>query len=246
MTTPYLSIVIPAYNEEPRIGATLDKVTRYLDAQAYDWEVVVVDDGSSDRTADIVSRHSVKDARVRLESQPHAGKGWAVRGGMLAATGERRMLCDADLAMPIEFLGHFLDKLSEGFDIAIGSRELPGSRRFDEPPARHWIGRAFNWSVRTFAVRRFQDTQCGFKCFTAQAAQALFSLQRTKGFGFDVEILFLAQKRGLHVTEIPIDWYHQPHSKVRPAVDAFIMLRDILFVRFTALFGGYDLTGRKN
>ncbi|MBM3944479.1 MAG: glycosyltransferase family 2 protein, partial [SAR202 cluster bacterium] len=226
VSAPHLSIVIPAYNEQARIGASLDKIARFLEGQPYGWEVVVVDDGSTDRTAAIVNERGAGNVRIRLESQPHAGKGWAVRHGMLAASGELRMLCDADLAMPIDFLPRFLEKMSEGFDVVIGSREVSGARRFDEPPARHWIGRAFNWCVRMLAVRRFQDTQCGFKCFTAGAARSLFTIQRTKGFGFDVEILFLALRQGLQVAEIPIDWYHQPHSKVRPMVDAFTMLRD--------------------
>ena len=239
MTSPLLSIVIPAYNEGARIAGTLDKVVRFLETQSYAWEVMVVDDGSTDGTAALVEERAKTDTRIRLERRPHAGKGWTVRHGMLAAKGKLRMLCDADLAMPIEFLPRFLSKIDEGYDAAIGSREAPGARRFGEPAGRHLIGRAFNWCVRMLAVRRFQDTQCGFKCFRAEAAETLFPLQRTKGFGFDVEVLYLAVRKKMRVAEVPIDWYHQPQSKVRPMVDSFVMLRDMVAVRMNGLLGRY-------
>jgi glycosyltransferase involved in cell wall biosynthesis len=239
LTSPSLSIVIPTYNEEPRIAGTLEKVVRFLEAQSYGWEVVVVDDGSTDGTAALVEERAKAEARIRLERRPHAGKGWTVRHGMLAAKGRLRMLCDADLAMPIEFLPRFLAKIDEGHDVAIGSREAHGARRFGEPAGRHLIGRAFNWCVRLLAVRQFQDTQCGFKCFRAGAAETLFPLQRTKGFGFDVEVLYLAVRKKMQVAEVPIDWHHQPRSKVRPMVDSFIMLRDMVAVRLNGLLGRY-------
>ena len=235
--------MIPAYNEQPRIGTTLDKIVRYLKQQSYKWEIIVVDDGSTDGTDAIVAGQHGRDNRIRLVKQVHIGKGGAVRRGMLAARGKRRMLCDADLAMPIVSLDRFLQKLSEGYDIAIGSREIAGANRFNEPSTRHWIGRVFNWVVRILAVRRFQDTQCGYKCFTSESAQVLFGLQRTKGFGFDVEILFLAQQKGLSVSEIPIDWYHQPGSKVRPIQDGFAMFKDVLALRLMSLCGRYNSTG---
>ena len=229
---PFLSVVIPAFNEEHRIGAALDAVVGYLDKQAYTWEVLVVDDGSSDRTEAVASQWAqAHDRRVRVETVPHGGKGWAVKRGMLAAAGEYRFMCDADLSMPIEGLEAFLDRMAEGYDIVIGSRQKAGARRYGEPRGRHIMGRVFNWSVRLMTVGGFEDTQCGFKCFRGQVADELFGLQRTKGFAFDVEILHTAVKKGLRVMEMPIDWYHQRASKVRPYVDSFLMLRDTALVR---------------
>ena len=240
MTNPHLSVVIPAYNEATRIVATLDAVAGYLSAEPFSWEIVVVDDGSSDGTARLVRSWSRDDSRVRVESIPHAGKGWAVRSGMLAAHGRLRFMCDADLAMPISNLDNFLKRIDDGYEVVIGSREAEGARRFDEPALRHVMGRVFNWSVKAIAVPGIQDTQCGFKCFRAAAAEDLFRLQRVPGFGFDVEILHLAFKRGYRVHELPIDWRYQPQSKVRPAVDSFQMLKDALMVRWRSIRGAYD------
>ena len=239
MAKPFLSIVIPAFNEEQRIGPTLESLVGYLERQPYAWEVMVVDDGSSDGTLSESARWSEKDDRVRIEHGAHAGKGWAVRRGMLAATGEYRFMCDADLAMPIEQLGTFLDRMAEGYHVVIGSRQITGARRFNEPTGRHLRGRFFNCTVRLLAVRGFDDTQCGFKCFRGDVAEELFVLQRAKGLAFDVEILFLALKKELRVLEMPIDWYHQRDSKVRPVIDSLSMLRDTLLVRLRDLSGKY-------
>jgi dolichol-phosphate mannosyltransferase len=236
---PHVSIIIPAFNEEGRIIATLEDVVRYLADRPHTWEVVVVDDGSSDDTPALVGNWISEHRGVRMESIPHTGKGGAVRHGMLAATGEYRFLCDADLAMPIDRLAAFLGRMGAGYDIVIGSRQVAGARRFHEPATRHMMGRLFNWSVRLLAVGGFLDTQCGFKCFTEAAAEELFSLQKTEGFGFDVEILYLATKRGMRVLEMPIDWYHQEASKVRPGVDSFLMLKDTMLIRWRDLRGGY-------
>ena len=237
---PYLSVVVPAFNEERRIDATLEDLVKYLDGQSYTWEVVVVDDGSTDATASIVRRQVEElQATVRLESIPHSGKGWAVRHGMLAASGQYRFMCDADLAMPIEHLGAFLDRMEEGYDVVVGSREIEGARRFDEPLGRHLRGRVFNWLVRLIAVGGFKDTQCGFKCFRGEVAQELFRLQTTRGWGFDVEILHLAVQRRLRVLEMPIDWYHREFSKIRPVANSASMLRDTLMVRLRRIQGKY-------
>ena len=229
--TPFLSVVIPAFNEEKRIGATLETVLGYLSEQSYSWEVLVADDGSVDGTAALAARAAGADKRVRVERLQHGGKGWALRHGMLAASGEHRFMCDADLAMPIQQLGAFVRHMSEGHDIVIGSRQVAGARRFDEPFGRHLMGRVFNWCVRMLAVPDFEDTQCGFKCFRGSVADELFRLQRTKGFAFDVEILYMASRKGMKVIEIPIDWHHQESSKVRPFVDSLMMLRDTMLVR---------------
>ena len=236
---PHLSVIIPAFNESARIVPTLNKIAAYLDAQPYDWEALVVDDGSEDDTAELVERWAKRDSRVSVVRRPHFGKGWAVRSGMLEARGKYRFMCDADLAMPIEWLDKFLEKMDDGADIVIGSREAMGARRFDEPQYRHVMGRVFNRVVRTFAVGGFQDTQCGFKCFTEEAATALYERQRSKGMGFDVEILYLALKRGLRVEELPVDWYHQPVSRVRPGLDTLDMLKDIFLIRMRDLTGRY-------
>ncbi len=240
MTDPHLSVVVPAYNEATRILATLDAVAAHLSTKPFPWEIIVVDDGSSDGTAGLVESWARGEPRVRVESIPHAGKGWAVRHGMLAATGRLRFMCDADLAMPIAHLDDFIRRIYDGYDVVIGSREAEGARRFDEPALRHVMGRVFNWSVKAIAVRDIQDTQCGFKCFRAAAAEDLFRLQRVEGFSFDVEILHLALKRGYRVHELPIDWRYQPESKVRPAVDSFQMLRDAVLVRWRSARGAYN------
>ncbi|MEK7874397.1 MAG: dolichyl-phosphate beta-glucosyltransferase, partial [Chloroflexota bacterium] len=212
----FLSVVIPAYNEERRIGATLLDVAEYLERQPYSSETLVVDDGSSDGTAGVVEQCAREHPQVRLLRAPHGGKGHAVKTGMLAATGEYRFLCDADLSMPILELGKFLPPRLTDYDIAIGSREASGARRIGEPLARHVAGRVFNLFVRMAAVPGIQDTQCGFKCFRAEAAQALFPLQRLPGFAFDVEVLFLARRAGLRVVEVPIEWWYRAESKVSP------------------------------
>ncbi len=229
-------MVVPAYNERSRIERSLGTLTGYLSGRDLSWEVIVCDDGSDDGTAELVE--PVADGeRVRLVRLPHRGKGAAVRAGMLAARGRLRMMCDADLAMPVEQIADFLSAMGRGRDIVIGSRQIEGARRFDEPAARHLMGRLFNRCVRLIAVRGFEDTQCGFKCFTDRAAMALFPLQRSRGFGFDVEILHLAARAGMDVEEIPIRWHHQRESKVRPLLDPFLMLGDALSARARTAFG---------
>ncbi|MFH1559796.1 MAG: dolichyl-phosphate beta-glucosyltransferase [Chloroflexota bacterium] len=245
MAQPFLSIVIPAYNEEERIAQTLDTVVRYVQGQGYSWEVVVADDGSQDRTASLVEAAARENSGIRLVRLSHGGKGWAVKGGMIEARGQYRFLADADLSMPIEHLERFLPPCLTDFDIAIGSREAPGAQRFHEPIGRHLMGRAFNGMVRLLAVRGFSDTQCGFKCFEAQAAEALFPLQRGHGFGFDVEILFLAQRLDMRIKEVPVDWYYHEGSKVKPLRDSFLMLKDLLSVRWSSIRGRYGNLSQK-
>ena len=236
---PFLSLIIPAYNEEPRILDTLRSVVQHLGSQPYSWEVAVVDDGSTDATAAVVRAFADGHPNVCLISLSHGGKGWAVNHGMVSTTGEYRFLCDADLSMPIEQLSKFLPPQACDFDIAIGSREVSGARRIGEPRQRHIMGRIFNLMVRRLALPGLSDTQCGFKCFRGQAAQELFRLQRSHGFAFDVEILFLARKRGYRIIEVPIDWYYRAESKVRPYRDSLTMGRDILGIRWHHLMGRY-------
>ena len=233
-------MVVPAYNEEARIGRTLDAVAAYLEGRSFTWEILVVDDGSVDRTREIVEEAGRRNPGIRVLPVAHGGKGWAVRQGMLSARGRLRFMADADLAMPIDQLGGFLTRANEGYDVMIASREAPGARRFGEPHLRHLMGRVFNWVVRLLAVRGFQDTQCGFKCFTSEAADALFRVTHINGFGFDVELLYAAKKRGLSIVEIPIQWRYQPRSKVRPFRDSILALADILRIRLRSLAGKYD------
>ncbi|MBI2165905.1 MAG: glycosyltransferase family 2 protein [Chloroflexi bacterium] len=236
---PFLSIVIPAYNEERRILKTLERVLAFLKAQPYTWEVLVVDDGSTDSTAGQVEELARGEQGLRVLRLGHQGKGWAVKQGMLDARGRFRFFCDADLAMPIDQLPRFLERCTAGVPVVIGSREAPGARRFGEPLPRHWMGRIFNGLVRLLAVPGIMDTQCGFKCFSSESAEALFPAQRLKGFSFDVEVLFLARQLGLPVEEIPIDWYHNPNSKVIPWRDVWVMSRDLLRIRLLHRRGRY-------
>ena len=246
MPAPYLSVIIPAYNEASRIVATLEELSGYLQEQSYTWEVIVVDDGSEDDTASVVERWSSGEERFRLERILHSGKGAAVRQGMLAATGKYRFMCDADLAMPISHLSDFFNHMEQGNDVVIGSRQIAGANRFGESQFRHLLGRAFNGLVKLLAVRGFQDTQCGFKCFSAEAAQALFPFQRTEGWGFDVELLYIARKRRLRILEIPIDWRHDSDSRLGPASAGVNMLRDVIAVRWRSMRGVYSSSHSDN
>ncbi|MEX0788549.1 MAG: dolichyl-phosphate beta-glucosyltransferase [Anaerolineales bacterium] len=228
---PFLSIIIPAHNEESRLPSTLEAVFDFLGGQPYSAEVIVVDNASHDRTAEIARAQATLHPNLRVESQTVIGKGAAVRAGILAARGDFRFICDADLSMPIQEIRQFLPPALDGFDVAIGSRELPGSSRHDEPAYRHWIGRAFNTLVRWMAIPAFQDTQCGFKCFRGEVAEELFRQQRLDGWTFDVEVLFLALRRGYRVVEVPISWYYVPGSRVRVIADSFAMFFDLIRIR---------------
>ena len=236
---PFLSIVVPAYNEERRLPHTLPRIVDFLQAQAYPSEVIVVDDGSADGTAGVVEKLAADAASVRLIRNEHRGKGYAVKTGALAAAGDYIFLCDADLSMPIEEVASFLPPALEEYDVAIGSREIEGARRYDEPGLRHLMGRVFNTLVRLLAVRGFQDTQAGFKCFAREAAHEMFPYQTMVGFGFDVEILFIAQKRCYRIVEVPINWYYMRNSRVSPVSDSVRMFREILQVRMNDWRGLY-------
>ena len=229
---PYLSVVIPAYNEEMRISETVRQVVSYLGAQGYDWEIIVADDGSSDDTARLTVEAADGDPRVRVLSLPHGGKGWAVRNGMLAAAGEFRLLCDADLSVPIAQVERLLPDGGSGVDVAVGSREAPGAARYGEPGRRHMMGRVYNALARCLAAPGLADTQCGFKCYRGAAADLLFGEATINGFSYDVEVIHLARRSGMTVTEIGVDWHYREHSKVRPFRDAFSMTLDLLRIRW--------------
>ncbi len=236
----FLSIIVPAYNEERRLPESLPQIINFLRQQPYKAEIIVVDDGSVDRTADVVRQFQSTAPFLILHQVEHGGKGHAVKAGMLRARGEYLFLCDSDLSMPIDEVNKFLPPALECYDIAIASREIAGARRYNEPGYRHFMGRVFNLIVRLFAVRGIQDTQAGFKCFRREAAMQIFPLQTIKGWGFDVECLFIAQRRGLRIVEVPINWYYKERSQIRPLYDTWRMLIEVLRVRMNALRGLYD------
>jgi dolichyl-phosphate beta-glucosyltransferase len=229
--TPYLSIVIPALNEESRLPPTLSKIDAFLQQQDYEAEVIVVDNGSNDRTTEVVEDFAKEHSYVRLIRLQERGKGRAVKAGMLDAKGEYRFICDADLSMPIEEVSKFLPPNFEGQDIIIGSREGEGAQRIGEPEYRHIMGRVFNFIVKMTAVNEFEDTQCGFKMFKREAAEDLFSVQQMNGIGFDVELIYVALKRGYKVSDVPITWYFDPDSRMRLVQDTLHVLVEIWEIR---------------
>lgn len=240
LKTPFLSIIIPAYNEENRLPRTLEQVLSFLQTQPYSFEALVVENGSSDRTFEVAQKYAQTHPQVTVLKETQRGKGNAVRRGMLEAKGEYRFICDADLSMPIEEVKKFLPPQLNDFDIAIGSREAPGAVRYNEPSYRHFGGRAINLIIRLFILPGFQDTQCGFKCFRAEVAEDLFRQQTLTGWSFDIEILYLARRKKLRIKEIPIDWYFFKDSKVNALRDALKMISDIFVIHLNALRGKYD------
>jgi dolichyl-phosphate beta-glucosyltransferase len=229
---PHLAVVIPAYNEEPRIERSLERVREYLSGQGYSWSVLVVSDGSTDATPDIAARFASNDPRFAVNAYtPNQGKGCAVRTGMIEAEADWLLLCDADLAAPIEEV----EKLfAAGKPVAIGSRPLRESKlEVRQPWWRELAGRAFNAAVQLLAIRGIKDTQCGFKLFRRDAAKEIFPRCRLNGYGYDFEALMLAQRLGHEIAEVPIRWAHQEGSKVRLLRDGLRMLRDLVLLRLT-------------
>ena len=230
---PYLSVVIPAYNEAERIGATLDQVKSFLQRQPYSSEIILVDDGSRDRTSEIASEKLAKFPHRILKNPANFGKGNAVKRGMLTGSGRFLLFSDADLSTPIENVTEFLTALEKGsYSLVIGSRAVIGSQiERHQPFWREEMGKIFNRLARLWTFRAIRDSQCGFKCFTQEAARSLFSLQRIDGFSFDVEIIYLAQKLGYRILEAPVTWRNSPQSRVRLISDPLHMLVDILRIR---------------
>ena len=228
-----LSVVVPAYNEEDRIQRTLERLFEYYEAQDYDYDVVVVSDGSTDRTNAIVSSFASTHPKFSLlESQPNHGKGFVVRTGMLQATGDYVLFCDADLATPQEETEKLLPRNLAGCDITIGSRPLrESSLEIRQPWFREMLGRTFNGVVQLLAIKGIADTQCGFKIFTQKAAKDIFSRCKLDGFGFDLEALMIAKDLGYKIEEIPIRWMHQEGSKVRVLRDGTRMVLDLVKLR---------------
>jgi glycosyltransferase involved in cell wall biosynthesis len=242
MSSPYLSVVIPAFNEALRLGVTLDKVRQYLETRNYPTELIVVDDGSSDDTPVLLeeARHQRSTLRV-FRNQPNRGKGYSVRRGVLEARGELVLFTDADLSAPIEEANKLIAAAeTERADAAVGSRAL--ERRLigvRQPFYREFSGRVFNVLVRAFTGLKIRDTQCGLKLFRRATTRRAFELQRVEGFGFDPELLFLIQRLGGKVVEVPVRWNDNPATKVHFLRDSTRMFLDLAVLRWRAITGRY-------
>lgn len=237
------SIVIPAYNEGARLTATLEKVLAYVHTQGWDAEIIVVNDGSRDNTADLVRSFARNDPMLRLLENPgNRGKGYSVRHGILNARGQIVLFTDADLSSPIEEAPQLFAALEAGADIAIGSRWLRAETQTQRQPLhRQLFGRIFNLALRLTLGLHFADTQCGFKAFKQPAVQAIFPLQKIERWGFDPEILFLARKLKFKVKEVPVAWAHRDGTSINPVVDGSRMFMEMLRVRWYDLAGKYTV-----
>lgn len=236
---PRLSIVIPAYNEAARIGATLIDIHAYLVRQSHASEIIVVDDGSADATAEIV-RAGFPAVQV-ISYRENRGKGYAVRTGMLAAKGDIRLFFDADGSTPIDELDKAIPFIDGGADIVIGSRMVQGANVLvHQRWVREHVGRLFNVLLLALGLTRMRDTQCGFKAFTARSTEICFTRQTLDRFSFDVELLCIAQRHGLRIVEMPVRWINSPDTRVRMVRDAFPTMRDLLTIRHNLRKGAYD------
>jgi glycosyltransferase involved in cell wall biosynthesis len=242
MIIPDYSIVIPAYNESARIIPTLDRVLAYVQQQGWEVEIIVVNDGSRDDTANLVREYAAGGVNVRLVENPgNQGKGYSVRNGILHARGAVVLFSDADLSSPIEEAFKLLDSIHRGNDVAIGSRWLQSDLQTARQPIyRQILGRAFNLALKIVLGLSFTDTQCGFKAFTQRAARDVFGRQLIRRWGFDPEILFLAKQLGYKTEEIPVAWAHDERSKINPITDGMNMLLDLFRVRWNNISGKYD------
>jgi glycosyltransferase involved in cell wall biosynthesis len=250
--TAFLSVVVPAYNEERRLRATLEAILAFLTTQQFDAEVIVVDDGSADTTVEIAESIRASHPQVRIIRNDHRGKGYTVRAGMLLAQGRYILFTDADLAVPMLEWNKLLPAFESGYDIVIGSREGLGARRLGEPRYRHFMGRIFNAVVRLIALGGIQDTQCGFKAFRYDVAQQIFNRVQLYGAdakvvqgaavtAFDVEVLFLARKFGYRIKEVPVTWQYGAETKVDPIRDSWRNFSDVIRVRWNDLRGRYSV-----
>lgn len=239
MDTPYLSLIIPAHNEETRLPETLRQVLEFAAGQTYPMEILVIENGSTDRTFQIAQDYALRNPAIRVLQNSQRGKGRAVRQGILAARGEFRFMCDVDFSMPVGEISRFLPPSLESYDVAIASREAAGAVRYGEPYYRHFVGRIYNGLIRLLALPGLQDTQCGFKCFRGVVAEELFKRQTLTGWSFDVEILFIARQLGYRIVELPVHWYYNPHSKIKVIRDSFRMGVDLLTIRLNGLRGVY-------
>jgi dolichyl-phosphate beta-glucosyltransferase len=239
---PRYSLIIPAYNEAARLSATLDRVLSYVSAQGWDAEVIVVNDGSRDQTAELVRARARHTPLLRLLENPgNRGKGYSVRNGMLNANGEILLFSDADLSSPIEESVKLFAAIEAGADVAIGSRWLrPELQAQRQSLLRQFYGRVFNLALRILLGLKYKDTQCGFKAFTSSSAQVLFSMQKIERWGFDPELLYLARRQGLKVTEVPVIWSHTEGTRISPLRDGLRMFTEAIRVRWNAMTGQYS------
>ena len=237
----FLSVVIPCYNEEAVIQDTLGKVTSYLGLKGYMYEIIVVDDASTDTTTKIAKRMAMDSQEIQvLQNDKNNGKGASVKKGLLRAKGQFVCFSDADLSTPIEEVDKLLAELYQGYDIAIGSRGLKESViQIHQPWYRERMGKTFNLLIQIFTLRGIKDTQCGFKCFRKEIINDICSMQQINGFSFDVEILYIARKLGYRIKEVPIRWYNNPTSRVNPFLDPFKMMFDLFRIKINDWKGRY-------
>ena len=234
-----LSVVVPAYNEASRLPKAAPPVIKYLRQQEYNWEIILIDDGSEDNTAAVAEEVFRGNEITILKNGFNRGKGFSVRRGVLSARGDITLISDADFSTPIQELEKLLSAISDGFDLAIGSRSLPDSNITKRQAwLREYMGRTFNLLVQFIALSGFIDTQCGFKMFPKDVGQSLLSKMKVDRFAFDVELLYLARKRDLKIKEIPIEWHNDGDSRVHIIIDSFRMVVDLLRIRI------YDFTNK--
>ncbi|MBK9924474.1 MAG: glycosyltransferase family 2 protein [Anaerolineales bacterium] len=236
----FLSVIIPAYNEESRLPDTLEQMIRFFEKQSFTFEIVIVENGSVDRTLQVAQEFAQKHKAIRVIQNDQRGKGRAIQRGVKEAQGEYLFMCDADLSMPIEEISRFIPPQLNKVDIAIGSREAPGAVRYNEPPYRHFTGRVFNTLIRWLVLPGLQDTQCGFKCIRADIARDIYPYQTLTGWAFDVELLFIARHHGYQIVEVPIHWYFNADSKISVVRDSLRMFLDLLLIRRNTRRGLYD------
>lgn len=239
MNPPFLSIIIPAHNEETRLPRALGQAFTFLENQKYAFEVIVVENASSDHTLEVAQKFVLKYPDLCALHEDLPGKGRAIRRGMMEAHGEYRFFADVDFSMPVEEINRFLPPACS-CDIAIASREAAGAVRYGEPSYRHFTGRVFNFFIRALVLPGLQDTQCGFKCFRAAVAEDIFRFQTLQGWSFDVELLTIARRRGYTISEVGIPWHFNPKSKVNIMRDSVRMFLDLLIIRRNARRGMYD------
>jgi dolichyl-phosphate beta-glucosyltransferase len=239
MSQPFLSIIIPAHNEETRLPQTLEQVVLFAAKQPYETEVLVIENASRDRTLEVGREFASRHPLIQVWHEDLPGKGRAVQKGMLQAQGTYRFFADADFSMPATEIPRFLPPQVD-VPIAIASREAPGAVRYDEPRYRHLTGRVFNSLIRALVLPALQDTQCGFKMFRADVAADLFPRQTLMGWSFDVELLYIASRRGYPILEVPIPWYFNPESKINVFRDSWRMFTDLIAIRRNGRQGLYD------
>lgn len=237
---PLLSLIIPAYNEGERLPKTLPSVFAFLEAQSYPFEIIIINNNSSDNTREVALDFAATRPYLKVIDELTQGKGAAVRSGFLAATGEYLFMADADFSMPVEEIAKFLPPQLSQYDIAIGSREAPGAVRYNEPQYRHFMGRVFNFYVKVLAIPGYEDTQCGFKCFRREVAWSILPFQTIPGWAFDVELLFIALRHGYKIVEVPVHWYYGENSRVSPIRDTINMIREVLRIRYNGFTGRYN------